>query len=269
MAAAFAFGLTSCSKDPEPEPPKPSASATASPSPSPSPSPSEAGPTLGPEDEAPEDTAETELKKAREMFPNIDEEGEQKDNVQLALFNATRYVDSIYDNGYLANGAWDKDGADSQRLYELHGHNWTDDYRGKIDSIISDYKDGETQEIKDDAAKTLLTHFFYLNDVGSLSASADCETPDESAPSCLTERIEIKDMQYTIFDDGNIAVDGKFTINVKTKKDGVEGIVPIDYTVWLEMTKNPYPDVENFRYTWIVQDAGGGWKSGGWSAKEK
>lgn len=268
LAATFAFGLVSCNKGSEDEP-KPTASPSASPSSSPSTSPSSSPLPTGPIEEAeqaPADTAESELQKAQEAFPDV-EDGPDKEKIQLALFNATRYINAIYDNGYLASGSWVKDGADAQKLYELQGHNWSDDYRAKLDLIIHDYKNGVDAETKETAESDLLRHFFFLSNT-TLQPSDKCSVGGVGAPSCLTDQISLADMFFTKYDNGNILVETKFTLNVETKKDGKSGTIPIDYTIWLEMTENPYPDVENLRYSYIVQDLGGGWKSHGWTAQD-
>lgn len=268
LAATFSFGIVSCDKGssgdaPTPAPSSPSASSSPSATPSAQPS----DPAILQGEGVPADTAETELSKAKEAFPDINEDGEEKEKVQLALFNATRYVNSIYDSGYLANGSWVENGADAQELFELYGHNWSDDYRAKNDLLIYDFKNAEDSDARNEAETDLLRKMFFLNS-DTLKPADTCNENSVSAPSCLTEPIILSDMSYSKYDDGVILVEAKFSLNIATKKDGKLGAVSMDYDIWLEMTENPYPDVENLRYSWIVDDLGGSWKTNGWTENQ-
>lgn len=264
LVAVLAFGLTACSKDAAPTP-NPTATTTTSPSPQPT-----DAPTTSPSATS---TAfeKQELKQAKEAFPDIEvQEGENKEEIQLAVFGANRYINSIYNSGYLANSSWVKNGADSQELFKIYGKDWSDDYRGKLESLIEDYHSAD-DEVKTKAERELFLHFFYY-DGTSLTAPADCDDNSVTALSCLVnEKLESDtDITYQYNPTtGHVLVNANFTANVRLVKDGVNGVTSVTYNVQLDMIKNPYPDEENFRYAYIVNDVGGEWTNSKWHEGEK
>lgn len=270
LVATLAFGLAACSKDGESNPVPSSATNTASASQEPTTAPtSTIAPSIKP---SPKATVGTELETAKKAFPNVEGEGKvSKEEAQLALASAQRYINSIYNSGYLANGSWVKNGADSQELYKLFGRDWSDSYRLKLETLIDDFQKGNTEE-KNKAANDLLTNFFFFDNSGGLQLPKDCNMNQIGVSSCLVnEKLESStEMTYQVNKEtGNVYVNAHFTANVRFIKDGVQGISPVQYDVQLEMIKNPYPDEENLRYAYIVNDIGGNWKIDKWHEGEK
>lgn len=271
LAAALAFGLTGCTNKAEPAPsPTPSATSTAKPSAAPT---SSATPTQSPSasESVPPAQALNELEEAQKAFPDVKAEGNfSKEDIQLAAFGASRYTNTVYNSGYLANGSWVKNGADSQQLVKLFGKDWSDSYRQKIEQLVARTQTG-TDEEKNTAAKELLVHFFFFDNT-KLTLPDDCSDNNVGADSCLVDGKLVSDKEITYqvnHDTGSIYVNETFTANVKFVKDGVQGVTPVHYDVQLEMIKNPYPDAENLRYTYIVNDLGGTWKFENWREGEK
>lgn len=271
LAAAFAFGLAGCSNKSEPIPtqsPTTSTSTTpATPSQSPAPT-STTAPTTSAS--AAPVVVENELEEAKKAFPNVEAEGSiSKEDIQLAALSATRYVTSIYNSGYLANGSWIKNGGDSQELAKIYGKDWSDSYRVKIESLVDNTKTGSNEE-QTAAAKELLRHFFFYDNSG-MTLPDDCSDNNVGVASCLVGENLVFDSETTYqvnHETGAVYINMLFTANVKFVKDGVQGVTPVKYDVQLEMIKNPYPDVENFRYAYIVNDLGGNWKIEQWHEGE-
>lgn len=265
LAATFAFGLSACSQD-EPDSVTPS---TPTATESVAPSPTTAPPTSL--EEVPTYEATPELEEAQKAFPDVkDEEGATKEEIQLALFGAQRYTNSIYNSGYLANGSWVENGADSQELVKLFGKDWSDSYRAKLEGIINQLNNGSDEAAKNDAARDLMLHFFYFDNSGPLQIPASCEDNNQGVASCLASgHIENKDLTYQVNKgNGSIYVNTTFTANMQFEKDGVPGVSPIQYEIQLEMTKNPYPDEDNLRFAYIVNDIGGSWSIDKWHEGE-
>lgn len=264
LAATFVFGLSACSKD-EPDsvaPSKPAATESAAPSPT-------AAPTSL--DEVPTYKGSPELEEAQKAFPGIEDiEGATKEDIQLALYGAQRYTNGIYNSGYLANGSWVENGADSQELVKLFGKDWSDSYRAKLEGLINQYHNGKDEAAKNDAARDLMLHFFYFDNSGPLTIPPLCQGNNQGAASCLANgQIEDKDITYQVHEsNGTIYVNKVFTANMQFEKDGVPGVSPVQYEIQLEMIKNPYPDEENLRFAYIVNDIGGSWKIDNWHEGE-
>jgi hypothetical protein len=273
LAAALAFGLTGCNNEPEPAP-SPTSSSVA-PTATPKPTPDVSGttsPSATPNaTSSVPATAESELQEAQAAFPNVKvNEGENKEQIQLALLGAQRYVNTVYNSGYLANGSWVKNGADSQELVKLFGKDWSDSYRLKLEALIDDYKNGN-EEIKNQASRDLIVHFFYFDNSGGMTLPKDCNTAAVGVSSCLLDEKLESDTELTYQYNkvtGSIYVNTRFTANVRFIKDGVQGVSPVQYDVQLEMIKNPHPDAENLRYTYIVNDIGGSWNIENWHEGE-
>lgn len=270
LVATLAFGLAACSKDVESSPTPSSSSSPSTTSQAPTAPPtSVATPSAKPSQSV---ATGTELEIAKKAFPNAEGEGKvTKEEVQLALASAQRYTNSIYNSGYLANGSWVKNGADSQELYKLFGRDWSDAYRLKLETLIDDFQKGSTEE-KDKAANDLLTNFFFFDNSGGLQLPKDCNMNQVGVSSCLVnEKLEsTTDMTYQVNKEtGSIYVNAHFTANVRFVKGGVQGVSPVQYDVQLEMIKNPYPDEENLRYAYIVNDIGGNWKIDKWHEGDK
>ena len=180
---------------------------------------------------------------------------------------ATRYVNSVYNSGYLANGSWLKNGGDSQELATLHSKDWSDLYRAKIESLTERTKTGSEEDQKL-ASEELLVHFFYYDNKSThLQLPDDCKDNSVGVASCLVGENLVSDSETTYqvnYDTGTVYIGMTFTANVRFIKDGVRGVTPIKYDVQLEMIKNPYPDEANLRYAYIVNDLGGSWKMGDW-----
>lgn len=269
LAAAFAFGLAGCSNDPEPIPTQSPTTSTSTTPATPSQTPA---PTTTPTTSASAApvVVENELEEAKKAFPNVEAEGSiSKEDIQLAALSATRYVNSIYNSGYLANGSWIKNGGDSQELAKIYGKDWSDSYRVKIESLVDGTKTGSNEE-QTAAAKELLRHFFFYDNSG-MTLPDDCSDNNVGVASCLVGEKLVFDSETTYQvnnETGAVYINVLFTANVKFVKDGVKGVTPVKYDVQLEMIKNPYPDVENFRYAYIVNDLGGNWKIEQWHEGE-
>lgn len=275
LAAALAFGLTACTTNKTPTPsPSPTATETSSPTPSitPSASPtSSASPSSSPEPVR--STAASELKEAQEAFPDLKvNEGENKEDIQLALLAAKRYVNTAYNSGYLANGSWVKNGGTSQELVKLYGKDWSDSYRLKMETIVDEFNTGADQQAQDKAASHLILHMFYFTNPAGFTPPDDCKDNNVGVGSCLVDG-KIKQNDEITYqanqETGNVYVNINFTANMRLTKDGVKGITPFNYNVQLEMVKNPYPDAENLRFAYIVNDIGGDWKNDAWHEGEK
>lgn len=269
LAAAFAFGLAGCSNDPEPIPTQSPTTSTSTTPATPSQTPA---PTTTPTTSASAApvVVENELEEAKKAFPNVEAEGSiSKEDIQLAALSATRYVNSIYNSGYLANGSWIKNGGDSQELAKIYGKDWSDSYRVRIESLVDGTKTGSNEE-QTAAAKELLRHFFFYDNSG-MTLPDDCSDNNVGVASCLVGEKLVFDSETTYQvnnETGAVYINVLFTANVKFVKDGVQGVTPVKYDVQLEMIKNPYPDVENFRYAYIVNDLGGNWKIEQWHEGE-
>lgn len=267
LAATFLLGITACSeKNPTPTTPSPTATSSA-PSPSASSSPSST-PTRS---DSPI-IAGTELKAAKEAFPDVkDEEGAKAEDIQLALYGSQRYINTVYNNGYLANGSWVANGADSQELVTLVGKDWSDSYRAKLESIINQYHHGPDEAAKTSAARDLMLHFFYFDNSEGMTVPDDCKENNVGVASCLVgATIDIKSgPSYQVNKStGSIYVTTSFTANMRFVKDGIVGVSPVQYEMQLEMIKNPYPDEENLRFAYVVNDLGGSWKIDAWHEGE-
>jgi hypothetical protein len=268
VAAFLAFGLTACSKDASPTP-NPSSTNTATPSSQQQ----TMAPTVTPSATSTPTAVfeKKELKEAQEAYPDVEaKEGATKEEIQLALFGANRYINTIYNSGYLANGSWVKNGADSQDLFKLYGQDWSDSYRSKLENLITEYHSAD-KEVKDKAAADLMIHFFFFDGTG-LTLPEDCSHNNVGVGSCLVNGQLESDTETTYQVNsvtGHIFVDAKFKANIRLIKDGIAGVTPITYNVQLEMIKNPYPDEENLRYAYIVNDLGGDWKIDKWYEGDK
>lgn len=268
LAAVLCFGVVSCSNNSEAPKPTASPSVTSIPAGSPS-----AGTTPSALPTESSSTASKELSEAQKALPNLKvNAGENKEDILLAVYGASRYVNTIYNSGYLANGSWAKNGADSQELYKVYGKDWSDSYRAKMESIISDYHstDSETQK---EAAKLLMYNMFYSDDSmgNNIKTPDDCSQNNVGATSCLVGGNVILDKEITYqvnHNNGNIIVGIAFTDNLRLINNGVEGITPIHYNMQLEMMKNPYPDEQNLRFAYIVNDIGGQWTIDSWHKGE-
>lgn len=275
LAAALAFGLSACSKNDTPSPTPsasptvtlPEATSSSSPSPVPSNTPSTS---VAPTKTA---TAADELKEAQEAFPDLQvNEGENKEQIQLALLSAKRYVNSAYNSGYLANGSWIKNGGTSQELVKLYGKDWSDSYRSKMESIVDEFHNGADQETQDKAASHLILNLLYFTNQSDMTLPSDCNANNVGVGSCLVNGKIEQDGEITYQADkesGKVYVNVSFTANVRFIKDGVQGVSPFKYKIQLEMIKNPYPDAENLRYAYVVNDIGGDWKIDTWHEGEK
>lgn len=272
LAASLAFGLAACSPKPEPTPsPSPTNSATSTPSPSvsASPTPSATAPTVDPSAlPTYSNTAANELEEAKLAFPDVEAgDGASKEDIQLAMLGAYRYVNTIYNSGYLANGSWVKNGATSQELVKLFGKDWSEDYRAEIEVLVDTFHNGENEEIKNKAAKDIMNHFFYFIPYDGVEVPKDCSENSAGVASCLVG----ESLEYTAPPSsrvntatGSIYVDVYFDAKMRIIKDGVQGVTPIRYHVQLEMKKNPHPDAANLRYTYIVNELGGDWNIDEW-----
>jgi hypothetical protein len=213
-------------------------------------------------------TAEKELKEAQEAFPDVKAtDGASKEDIQLAMAQAYRYVSTIYNSGYLMNGSWVKNGADSQELVKLFGKDWSDDYRLKLEVLIDTFHNGETEEVRNKAAKDLMNHFFYFTPYEGAAVPKTCGENTVGVGSCLVgEKLDFTaEPSYRVNKaTGNIYVDVYFDAKMRIIKDGVTGVTPIRYHVQLEMKKNPHPDAANLRYAYIVNDLGGDWNIDEW-----
>lgn len=271
LAAALVFGLAACNKPADPtstpsattsssQPATQSPSSTPTTTPTPTPSESVKPAAIG-----------NELKEAQETFPNIEvAEGVDKREVQLAMLSAKRYVDGIYNSSYLANGSWVKNGTDSQELVKLFGKDWSDSYRSKIEGLVAGIH-APTKEERNSSAQDLLRHFFFYDNSGMTSPD-NCSSKTVGVSSCLVNGLidYNSEMTYQVNkDNGSIYINMTFTDNVKFVKDGVPGVTPVHYDIQLEMIKNPYPDEENLRYAYIVNDLGGDWAIDKWHEGEK
>jgi hypothetical protein len=274
LAAALAFGLSACSKDNTPDPtPSPSISSakptiTASPSASSSASPTPTNSSVP----SVSYSADSELKEAQEAFPNLKvNEGEDKEQIQLALLAAKKYVNTAYNSGYLANGSWIKNGGSSQELVKLYGKDWSDSYRLKIEEMVDEFHNGADQAKQDEAASHLILNMLYFTNQQGFTLPEDCNANNIGVSSCLVngEIVQDGDMTYQANANGNVYVNVNFTANVRFIKDGIQGVSPFKYKVQLEMVKNPYPDAENLRFAYVVNDIGGDWKIETWHEGEK
>jgi hypothetical protein len=274
LAASLAFGLAACSHKSEPTPSPTSTPSSTAPTSTASPTAqateqATTRPTVDPT-AAPKysGTAETELEEAKQAFPDVEAvDGATKEDVQLAMLGAYRYVNTIYNSGYLMNGSWVKNGADSQELVKLYGKDWSDDYRLKLEVLIDTYHNGETEEAKTKAAKDLMNHFFYFTPYEGAEIPKDCSENTVGVSSCLVNgKLEFTaEPAYQVKkDSGSIYVDVYFDAKMRILKDGVQGVTPIRYHVQLEMKKNPYPDAANLRFAYIVNDLGGDWNIDEW-----
>lgn len=265
LVATFSFGLVACNPDKgEPTPEVTSSPTTATPSGTPSPDATSSAPAADPS-AAP---IPKESEQAQKAFSDIEvdaADGVTKEDIQLSLLGADRYVTTMYNNGYLANGSWVANGADSGELVKTFGKDWSDSYRAKLEILIEKYKNSE-----ENANENLLNHFFYYEGE-TLTLPEDCNDNNIAANSCLVGgAIESNsDMTYQVNRETKaVYVNISFTANVRFIKDGVEGISPVKYNLQLEMIKNPYPDEENLRYAYIVNDLGGSWSIDDWHEGE-
>lgn len=266
LVATFSFGLVACNPDKgEPTPEATSSSpATSAPSTSPSPGATSSAPAADPS-AAP---MPLESEQAQKVFSDIEvdaADGLTKEDIQLSLLGADRYVNNMYNNGYLANGSWATNGADSEELVKSFGKDWSDSYRAKVEGLIEKYKNGEEK-----ASENLLNHFFYY-DGETLTLPEDCNDNNLAANSCLVGGLveSNSDMTYQVNKETKaVYVNTSFTANVRFIKDGVQGVSPVKYNLQLEMIKNPYPDEENLRYAYIVNDLGGSWSIDNWHEGE-
>jgi hypothetical protein len=275
LAAALAFGLTACSKNEEPaSPPTPSNTAsTTAPSPTASSSPSiTPSPSASSTQSNTADTAANELKEAQEAFPELKvSEGQDKEQIQLALLSAKRYVKTVYNSGYLTNGSWIKNGGTSQELVKLYGKDWSDSYRLKMESLVEEFHNGSDQAAQDEAASHLILNMLYFTNTSDMTLPDNCNANNVGVGSCLVNGSLEQDGEMTYQADpktGKVYVNVNFTANVRFIKDGVQGVSPFKYKIQLEMIKNPYPDAENLRYAYIVNDIGGDWKIETWHKGE-
>lgn len=271
LVAALAFGVTSCSSGPTPNAnPTLTTEATASSTPTPVTS-DRSTSSMPSSDPSSSSGVVNELQAAQKAFPDIQVvDGANKEDTQLAMFGAQRYINSIYNSGYLANGSWVKNGASSQELVKLFGKDWSDAYRAKLEKLIEDATNG-TPDIKTQAAKDLMLNFFYFDNTGKITLPEDCSQNNFGAASCLVQgKLDGNTpMTYQVNKTtGAIYINAVFTANVRGIKDGIEGISPVQYNLQLEMIKNPYPDAKNFRYAYIVNDIGGSWHIDAWHKGE-
>lgn len=272
LVAVLGFGLVGCNNDtPTPEPTsKPTASSTQSAAPTSTPTQtSTAKPTESATD-APV-PVKGELEQAQAAFPNPDVvQGATKEEAQLVLNSASRYIKDIYNSGYVTNGSWFANGADAQELVNLYGQYWSDTYRAKVEALVNTVKTEPEPTLKAQAENDLLLSiFFYDNSNKAMKLPDSCNQNNQGAASCLKGgSITDITLNYTKNKEGVFYVGATFTANVKFVKDGKQGISPVKYDVQLEMIKNPYPDAENLRYAYIVNDIGGQWNINNWQEGE-
>lgn len=266
LAASFAFGLTSCSHDPGPMPSPAPTTSTASASPNPTET--ATVPSKDSSSPAPASTPINEAQEAQKAFPDIQAtDGASKEDIQLAMSSAYRYVNTAYNSGYLINGSWVKNGADSQELVKMFGKDWSDDYRLKVEVLVDAFHNGETDDAKNKAAKDLMNHMFYFTPYDGVEIPKDCSENNVGVASCLVgEKLDFTaEPSYQVNKEtGSIYVNVYFDAKMRIIKDKVPGVTPIRYHVQLEMKKNPNPDVANFRYAYIVNDIGGDWSIDDW-----
>lgn len=274
LAAALALSLAACSDHVGTSVPTSSPSATVSPSSSPSVSPTATPTPTATTPAATGSTADTsnELAEAKKAFPNLQVKDEQnKDDVLLATYDAVRYVDTVFNSGYLANGSWAKNGASGEQLYKIFGNNWSDTFRAKMDGMVADYhsSDAATQ-VK--AQKELLYYMFFTDSqMGSFQFPDDCSQNNVGANSCLVGNKPTIDKEVTYQinpSNGSIYVNVTFTGNLRVINGGVEGVSAVHYDLQLEMVKDQYPDAKNLRYAYVVNDIGGSWNIDSWHKGE-
>lgn len=269
LVAALSLSLAACSDHPSPSVPTSSPSSSISPSAVPS---ATSTPASTPSATGSVADTSTELAEAKKAFPDLKVTDEQnKDNVFLATYDAVRYVDTIYNSGYLANGSWAKNGASGVELYKIYGNNWSDTFRAKMDGMIADYhsSDATTQS---KAQMSLLYHMFFTdNKMGAFQFPDDCNQNNIGANSCLVGNKPTFDKEVTYQinpSNGSIYINTAFTLTLRVIKDGVEGISAVHYDVQLEMVKNQHPDAKNLRYAYVVNDIGGSWNIDSWHKGE-
>lgn len=271
LAAALAFSLAACSDNSNSTVPSATPSVAVTPSSGPSVTPTTIPTPTSTASDAVTDTSK-ELEEAKKAFPNLKVSDEKnRDNVFLATYGAVRYVNTIYNSGYLSNGSWAKNGASGEQLYKMFGNSWSDTFRAKMDGMISDYHSSDT-DTQTKAQKSLLYYMFFTDSkMGSFQFPEDCDQNNVGANSCLADNKPVVDKEVTYQinpTNGSVYVNIAFTDNLRVINNGVEGISAVHYDLQLEMVRNLHPDAKNLRYAYVVNDIGGSWTIDSWKKGE-
>ena len=213
----------------------------------------------------PEDAEKmTELEEAQKAFPDVTQgsDGATKEEIQLALYSAARYVDNIYDDNYLANGSWATDGYDFNVIKDKYEKYWDVAYSSYLQSLVTD-----VQNNKADANRDLIQAMFFFDPAGQNLTIADDCIAGGTLNSCLKDGVLVYDTgwNYRVSEDGSIFTSVGITANVRFVKDGVEGVSPVRYNLELQMVPNPRVDEAADYPAYITRGVTGDWRINEWT----
>lgn len=199
---------------------------------------------------APDDTSKvkpdtdaglTKLEKAAKAFPDVKgNDFTTKEEFQLALYSAETYLHNIMNDPYVQNGSWVRDGASYAYLADRYGNYWSDDFGVSVEETIQEVLVDSTAERK----MFTIMYYFVDNDKIAITDTCAAATISPSTLSCLENgQVQLNDKwTYNTAEDGRIIADIRFSINVLTSVDGVEGIQPVRYEWKLMMSPNDGSD---------------------------